>query len=86
MDQTYIMADDTLVYSVRRFSTGPAECLIRYYFSSSPPFGSGLFSFDGVTGVFNFYADNDLSLAGRSYNLSIEGEIGDSKATKSTKA
>lgn len=63
------MTDDTLNYNVPPFVTDPPECLVTYNFSSSPPFGSGVFTFDGATGTFSFYADEDLSLADRSYIL-----------------
>lgn len=86
VDQRYIITDDTLHYQVEPFVTVPDDCIITYDFQSSPPPGSGVFNFDPVAGSFSFYADDDLSLSDRKYNIQVSATIGSSTRFKWTNA
>lgn len=69
LDQNYIITDRVLEYQVEPFITDPEDCIVTYDFMSSPPFGSGVFQFDPKAGSFSFYADDDIDLSNRGYNI-----------------
>ena len=66
-DQTYVMTDLAIEYIVPGFIPTPAYCVVTYDVQSSPPFGGETFNFDPITGIFAYYADNDLGISDRRY-------------------